>query len=222
MNPFQIFLLIFSGLVLLFGMLFFLPVRLCCRYDGKPALAIKILCFTYPLYPKEKRWRMKDHLPEYQKKKKAKKQKQSTQPTEKGKDEKSGEEKIRDLFSFVSRLLDRVILPLLERLGRHLTVRISRLEIVIGSSDAAKSALLYGTAVNMGYALLAFLDEHLTLKKKRNAAVSVVCPFTKECTSALCELELSCPVYGLLFIVLPALYTYITEFTDSAPATHKV
>lgn len=223
MNPFQIFLLILAGLVLLLLFLLFLPVRLYLCYNGKLTVKLKILCFSFSLYPKKKKWKMKDHLPEYQRKKKSKKKAtQSHVKKEKQEDSRPFMEKISDLLEYVTRLLDRVILPLLGRLKQHLTVRISRFEIVIGSEDAAKSALLYASAVNAGYALLAFLDEHAKLKKGKHARIAVSCPFTEYKSTALCELELGIHLVGALFTLLPALYTYLTEFSENDTPSHKV
>ena len=48
--------------------LFFLPVRLNLCYSEKLKVRLRILCFSFSIYPRKKKWKMKDHLPEYQKK----------------------------------------------------------------------------------------------------------------------------------------------------------
>jgi hypothetical protein len=213
-------------LLLFLALLFFLPVRLCFLYDGSISLRLKVLCFSFPLYPRKKKWKMKDHLPEYQKKKMGQPAKKETEKQEaapqKPREDKTVLQKIEEFYSFTKRLLDRVICPLLERLGKHLTVRISRLEVVIGSENAAKSALLHAVAVNAGYAVFALLDNYAKLRKAPNADISVSCPFTERKSSILCELEFGIHLYGALFTLLPALYTYFTEFTEQDPSLlHK-
>ena len=89
---------------------------------------------------------MKDHLPQRKRTKKHPDEKPTqSKPTvpekekkaEKPSKEKPIAEKIEEFYGFTSRLLDRVIFPLIERLGKHLTVRISRFEVIIGSENAA-------------------------------------------------------------------------------------
>lgn len=223
MNPLAILsttLFVASIFILLGLLLLFLPVRLYFSYGETIALRLNVLFFSFPLYPKKKKWKMKEHLPEYQKKKQKKKKtkKEHLHKTEQAPQEKiSTEQKIKDLYTFTVRLLDRVIFPLLDRLKHSLTVRISKLEVIIGGDDAAQSALLYGLAVNSGYALLAFVENHAKLKKSKNATVFVSCPFTERKSKIHCELEFGMHLFGALFLVLPALYTYLTEFTNSNP-----
>ncbi|MBQ7847045.1 MAG: hypothetical protein IJZ37_04255 [Clostridia bacterium] len=210
-------LLSLTGLLVL---LFTLPVRLLFCYDGKPCLQVKVLFLSFSIFPKKKKkWKMKEHLPEYQTKRKKRKKPQASPVKYEAKKERPTKkwDRIKDTIEHTYRLLDLVIFPLLERLGKNLTVRISRLEIIIGSSDAAKSALRYAAAVNSAYALLAFLDEHTKLKKKASGTVDIRCDFSAQTSTALCEVELSICLYRALRVVLPALMTYLREFTEDEP-----
>ncbi|MBP3321062.1 MAG: hypothetical protein J6M12_01790 [Clostridia bacterium] len=218
MNAFQIILLLFASVILLLLLILLLPVKLHLFFDGKLILRLKILFLSFPVYPKKKKWKMKDHLPEYQKKKKRKTSQRATHPSNAKEEEKESPlERIAAFFSFTQNLLEKIVLPLLERLGRYLTVDISRLEITVGSDDAAKTALLYAAALNGSYALLAFLDEHTVLKKKRNASLQILCRYDQIKTTAKCEVEFGICLLGALCTVMPALLTYLNEYAKEDP-----
>ena len=216
MNPLQILLLSLALLILLFTALLFLPVRLAVSFDKKVHLSLKILCFSFKLFPKKKKWRMKDHLPEYQRKKKRTNRK-PTPPKQNPKPTKNNEtaiERLQRKYKEISDLLNTVIVPAARTLGKHLTISISRLELSVATGDAAKTALLYGMAVNGGYALLAAIDEHTNLKKKGNGMVGVVCRYDHDKTSLVCDLELGISLYGALCTLIPALLNYLNRKTN--------
>ncbi len=218
MNPLELLLLCFAALLLLFVFLLFLPIRLAVCFDKKIRLSLKILCFSFLLYPKKKKWRMKEHLPEYQKKKKKKSDKKpaakSTPQSEGGKKE-SAVERIARKYEEITDLLNTVIFPAAKRLGKHLTVSISRIELTIGSDDAAKTALLYAAAVNGGYALLALIDEHTNLKKKGKGLIGVTCRYDLDKTSITFDIELALSLFGAISILLPTLVSYLQRTSNN-------
>ncbi len=218
MNPLQILLLFFAALILLFVLLLFLPIRLAVCFDKKIRLSLKILCFSFLLYPKKKKWRMKEHLPEYQKKKKKKNGKKPAEKTPPQREEVKKEtaiERIARKYEEITDLLNTVVFPAAKRLGKHLNISISRIELTIGSDDAAKTALLYATAVNAGYALLTLINEHTNLKKKGKGPVSVTCRYDLEKTSIAFDIELGLSLFGAMSILLPTLLSYLQRKTNN-------
>lgn len=209
----DIVLLSFAALMLLFFIMLFVPVRLALSYDKAVTLRVKVLCFSFKLYPRKKKWKMKEHLPEYRKKKK-RSQKKRQPPVHSPKREAPQEgklEKIKRQYGEISALFETVIFPAVDRLGKHLTVKISRLELCIASSDAAKTALLYAAAVNGAYALLAAIDEYANLKRSKNKDVRITCRYDLDQTSVCCDLELGISLYGGLSTLLNVLLNYLKE-----------
>ena len=209
----DIVLLSFAALMLLFFTMLFVPVRLALSYDKAVTLRVKLLCFSFRLFPRKKKWKMKEHLPEYRKKKKrGKKKRQPPKHSPKREAPQEGKlEKIKRQYSEMTALLNTVIFPIAERLGKHLTVKISRLELCDASADAAKTALLYAAAVNGAYALLATIDEYANLKRSKNEDVRITCRYDLDQTSVCCDLELGISLYGGLYTLLPVLLNYLQE-----------
>ena len=150
MSVFLVILAILGGLLLLFGLLLLLRVGVQLRYDGSFSVKLKVLFLSFTLFPKKEKLRIKGQLPS---EKKAKKEKKKKQKKEKAVSKKPD---FSEMFSFYRQLFTEVILPALGRFLKHLHLRVDQLQIEIASEDAAKTALLYGSAVSGGTAFLEF------------------------------------------------------------------
>ncbi len=203
MSVFLVILAILGGLLLLFGLLLLLRVGVQLRYDGSFSVKLKVLFLSFTLFPKKEKLRIKGQLPS---EKKAKKEKKKKQKKEKAVSKKPD---FSEMFSFYRQLFTEVILPALGRFLKHLHLRVDQLQIEIASEDAAKTALLYGSAVSGGTAFLEFLRNITHLKMGREEEIYIRNRFDKIEGSCRVRITLSLCLWQAVHILLPALMKYL-------------
>ena len=193
--------LILAVILLLLILLLLLRLRfdIVCAEDV--VLSLRILFLRIPLYPaapknvkvsKFKRGYPKEKAEEKPAEKKAKKQ---TAPAEKiplG-------EKINIVLSLVKKLCKKFF--------RHLRLDVSHIVITVGADDAA-GAITYGIVSQSVAYLLAFLDAHLNIRKKRRGEIAVRCDFTADRTVCDIRITASLAVWQLLDIGISFAYNY--------------
>ena len=183
------------------------------RYDGSFSVKLKVLFLSFTLFPKKEKLRIKGQLPS---EKKAKKEKKKKQKKEKAVSKKPD---FSEMFSFYRQLFTEVILPALGRFLKHLHLRVDQLQIEIASEDAAKTALLYGSAVSEGFimqklsgsgtAFLEFLRNITHLKMGREEEIYIRSRFDKIEGSCRVRITLSLCLWQAVHILLPALMKYL-------------
>ena len=199
MSVFLVILAILGGLLLLFGLLLLLRVGVQLRYDGSFSVKLKVLFLSFTLFPKKEKLRIKGQLPSEKKAKKEKKKKKAV----------SKKPDFSEMFSFYRQLFTEVILPALGRFLKHLHLRVDQLQIEIASEDAAKTALLYGSAVSGGTAFLEFLRNITHLKMGREEEIYIRSRFDKTEGSCRVRITLSLCLWQAVHILLPALMKYL-------------
>ena len=201
---------ILCGVLLFLALILFTPIGIELRYDGEIGAAIRVLCFRYRLMPKKKK---KIKLRKYSKKnfekmltkekKKAEKKaaKKSKKADKKEQEEKpsaaEGEKKgkksslVSDLWDMRSLLLKTVR----SFIGRIRTERM-RVRVVIGSDNAAKSALIYGAASNVAVDMQEILRTQTNLRRDCEIALGV--DFTSDKTVADVYVRLAVTVASVI------------------------
>lgn len=200
MSVFLVILAILGGLLLLFGLLLLLRVGVQLRYDGSFSVKLKVLFLSFTLFPKKEKLRIKEQPPSEKKEKKKKQKKEKAV---------SKKPDFSELFSFYRQLFTEVILPALGRFLKHLHLRVDQLQIEIASEDAAKTALLYGSAVSGGTAFLEFLRNITHLKMGREEEIYIRSRFDKTEGSCRVRITLSLCLWQAVYILLPALMKYL-------------
>ncbi len=200
MSVFLVILAILGGLLLLFGLLLLLRVGVQLRYDGSFSVKLKVLFLSFTLFPKKEKLRIKGQPPSEKKEKKKKQKKEKAV---------SKKPDFSELFSFYRQLFTEVILPALGRFLKHLHLRVDQLQIEIASEDAAKTALLYGSAVSGGTAFLEFLRNITHLKMGREEEIYIRSRFDKTEGSCRVRITLSLCLWQAVHILLPALMKYL-------------
>lgn len=130
---------------------------------------------------------------EEQKKKKAEEkaaQKASGKPKKKGM-------AISDLITLGLHVLG----ILFGRFGKHVRVRIARLHVAVGSEDAAKTAMLYGTISQAACYVAHLLDACSTLRHPARADVDIHADYLSETISADVEIGISIFIWQLFDII---------------------
>lgn len=166
--------ILFSVLfVLLF--LLFSPIRLVFCYDGRIKLTLHYLFLHFSLVPRKKK---KNTKKEPVKKKKEKKKDRKKAGKDAQRAEKPVKKKKKPLrFSdirFLLRLVRGFLSRTVQKLRKHMRIRIRRLHITLGGGeDAAKAAIEYGIAAQALAYLLAVPEEAGVLKKKKDIRLDI-------------------------------------------------
>lgn len=191
-------------ILLLVALLLLLRLRfdICCAEEV--TLRLRVLGIPIPLYPpREKKVRVSRFKRGYPTEKERKKEKPAEKQAEKA--AKPAEkiplgEKIDIILSLVKKLCQKFF--------RHLRLDVSQIVITVGADDAASAAITYGIVSQSVAYLLAFLDAHLNIRKKRRGEIAVRCDFTAERTVCDIRITASLAVWQLLDIGISLAYNY--------------
>lgn len=201
--------------ILLFVLLLLtLPVRFVVLYRETVTLKLRILCFSFSLFPKAKKVRLRRYTAKGIKKREAraarkakkrrahalkkaakhKKQQKETKPTKK--------HTLKENLVLVRALCAALI----RKTHRHLHLSAARLHVRVATGDAATTAILYGAvSASLSY-LLAALDRAVDLRSKPHD-VSVFADYLSEKSSADIKLVFSINAAGALALVFSAVLT---------------
>jgi len=116
--------------------------------------------------------------PEKEKKiKKVKKEKSKPSKAKTEKEEKPKEKKkftVPEIFDFVK----DIGAVLLRRFKKHFKVKIYKINVILASDEAEKTAMLYGAAIQSAYYLYEFLDYNFKIKTKPDS-MKIIPDFSK-------------------------------------------
>ena len=196
--------MILSGILLLLVLLLLLRLRFDIACDEDVTLSLRILFIRIPLYPAaQKKIKLSKFKRGYPKEKKKadekpadKKANRQVPPTEKI----PLSEKIDIVLSLLRRLCKKFF--------KHLRLDVSHIVITVGADNAASAAITYGVVSQAAAYLLAFLDAHLRIRKKRRGEIAVRCDFTAEKTVCDIRITASLAVWQLLDIGISLAYNY--------------
>ena len=186
--------MIFAIILLLLVLLLLVRLQFDIACTEDVTLRLRVLGIPIPLYPAPpKKVKVSKFKRGYPKEKTAekpaeKKAKPSAKPAEKiplG-------EKIDIVLSLLKKLCKKFF--------KHLRLDVSHIVITVGADDAASAAITYGIVSQSVAYLLAFLDAHLNIRKKRRGEISVRCDFTAERTVCDIRITASLAVWQLLDI----------------------
>jgi len=144
---------------------------------------------------------VKPAKPKKIKKTKPKKEKsEKSSKSKKDKPEKSKEEKkftIPEIFDVIKNVGN----TLLKRLKKNLHAKIYGITIILGSEDAEKTALLYGTAIQSAYYLYEFLDNNFKINMKTDG-IKIIPDFSKAETSVEINVKFYIKLWNILKIAV--------------------
>ena len=189
------------------GILLFIALVLCLRvnlriaYTDELIVYIRVLFFKYHLIPTQK---IKFNKKAYEKKEKKKESAPKT--TIKTTSEKSKSPTLLENISLIS----EIIKVALKAFAKHLRVKISKMQVIIATPDAAKTAVLYGAASGAIAGILEIIDSYTNLKKLKKCAVTVDCDFLSEKSTVCIDINLSISGWGLLLTLIKSLFKFIT------------
>ncbi len=150
-------------------------IRIVYDGEGAPRVALSFLgIIRKPLYPLPKR---------------TKKSKKRTKSKAEGQKKQSSTTKAKTSRLRSLRELRSLIASVLIRMPRTFTLKIKRFVLLVGSDDAAKTALLYGALSSSLSYFLEWLDRHLlTIRRSKRAPFIVDADFSSE--EIVCDLHI--------------------------------
>lgn len=193
---------ILAIILLLFVLLLLVRLRFDINCTEEVTLRLRILGIQIPLYPAAaKKVRVSKFRRGYPKEKEAKKpaERKAKAPVKPAEKIPLGE-KIDIVLALVKKLC--------KKLCRHLRLDVLHIVITIGADDAASAAITYGIVSQSVAYLLAFLDAHLNIRKKRRGEIAVRCDFTAARTACDIRITASLAVWQLLDIGVSLAYNY--------------
>ncbi len=208
--------IIISAIVLFFVALGMIPISVKVAAAGKGKefrAAVRICILHIPAYTlsfgggkaEKSAEPAAEQKPEKQKKQKSKK---SAKP------EKKEKQSIEDIISLV-KLLIEIAKKVLEKTWRYIRIKIERYDIIVGTDDAAKTALIYGGVSQATSYLFTLLDETAHFRVKRKAPVNVGVDFLATETKASVQMDFRLRLWHIISIGLGAGITYLRGMKKS-------
>lgn len=217
---------ILLGIVLLIAAILLIPASITIAYQENVSLAISVLGIRIRQMPKPKK---PVKLSSYSKKALARQRKKDERKARrllkkkanqdsKTKKEQEGSREPKSLLQNLS-LIKRLAAVLLSKTAKHVRIEARRLVITVGTDDAAKTAILFGSVNQAAIALLEFLKQTGNLRQTRRSQIAVKADFTSDKTTADVKLVFSMRVWQLLDILLSTLKRLIKEKRKKANQT---
>ncbi len=213
--------IVFLAVLAFFTLLIFLKISVCVISAGDFKLKIGIGIFKFTIFPsKPKELRLSDYRIDKFRKKQKKKQeseKNNKLKRQKKRADKASvtEEKTLDkkkmfdggISEMIEKLTD-VASVFISRFGKHLVIKVKKVYVSVGSSDAATTALLYAGACSAVVCLFELLETCTNLRKTKNAIISVVPDYTNEKTVTDIDITFSFRVWQIFDMLIRTLIVY--------------
>ncbi len=184
--------------------IFMLPIKVNLTYNGGIRASLKFFFFRFQIIPKKNKKRMskKEFNEEVKKSKKnkVKKQKKNAQKTVKTRKYSA------DDIPFYFELIKDFLAKTYNSVRRGLTVKIKSINVVVGTDDAAKTAIAYGVISQSVAYLLQFLDSIAKVSKTKSSKISVTSDFLSDQTDFDFNIDISWKLWRALFILLSTGY----------------
>ena len=189
------FILITILAVILF--ILFLRVSIQLVYENELAVVLKVLCFKYTLFPKRKKLNVKKFSAKGIRRKLEKDKKILNKKQVKEQNKKSNTgivDTLKNAYEILSVLVSRLL--------KYLKIRVVRLDVVIATDDAAKTAIQYGLAVQTVQYLVTVLEQITNFKVKKNCGINVSCDFLTEKSKLDLNIVMSLRVWQAIVILI--------------------
>ena len=192
---------IILGILAFFFVLFSIPIHVVVEADSDVRVHLRFLFVKYSLFPMKKRKKKPKTEKTAKKTKKTKKsgsakskKKEDTDPKKKPK---------RDIIGLIKLIL-KLVGAVLRKFPKHFRVRILRYKIVVGTKDAAKTALMYGAVTDLSARLFELLRRGTRFRVKKKSDVNVYADFLGEKIKADIGIDISLTVRGVLSMLMAA------------------
>lgn len=210
--------------LLLLLLLLTLRVKLYITYREEIRVSAGALGIKIRLYPRKKKIKWRKYSPERAAKIAAKEERKRAKDAAK-KAKKQAQKKAKTEPQEVDvaermRMVRALVAALFRRAKKHLHLHTARLRIRVASSDAAKTAILYGAVCQSLSYLLAILDR-MTKLKSTSSEVEVFPDYLSEKSTADVKLVFSISVYGILALSCAVVIAAMKKYPDPKKQTDK-
>lgn len=216
-----VWLIVLLALVAFFVLLFLLRVRVVLTADdAKVRLTLRVLCFTFSLYP-GKRVDPRKYSPERVKKREAKKAKKAARKAAKAAKKAAKQKKPAATTKKAPKaseapmtltekltLVRKLLVALLRATGKHLYLRAARLHIRVATGDAATTAVAYG-AVSGGVALILTVLGKFTVLHAAPPDVAVIADYLGEKPHIDARVVFSMRVGGAVCVLFSVAFAFL-------------
>lgn len=222
--------IVIAIIALFFLFLASLKATITIEYNKEVALSVRVLFIKIGILPKKDKKRaktmskkqaerLKAKLEAKEAKKRAKKAQKKKEKEQKKADIASGkiakEKKtpgeILDIVSLVCNLVKRVV----GKFFGHLRIKIARIRMIIGTGDAASTALTYGAVTQAINVIFPLLDNIGTLSLPDAKKIDIRADFTSEESEIDIKISFSLRVWHLFHVAFAALGELIKYFFKS-------
>lgn len=218
-------------IIFFFILLFSLRAVITVSYSDEIALTVRVLFIKIRILPSKKKGR-KVHSMSARKaarlrasmaqKAEKKSRKKLAKQKEKAEAKAAGEKKsFREILDIV-KLITAIVKVVIKKFFRHLRVDVARLRIVIGTPDAATTAIAYGAASQSASYLFALLQKVKNVRGLDSADFSIETDFTSDTTKADIKISFSLRVWHVFDMAFGALGALIkSKFAQMKKADEK-
>ena len=112
-------------------------------------------------------------------------------------------------------LVGDILATFFSRFGHHFRIKTARLNITVATDDAAKTAILYGVAVQGVEYILALLDKLTNVDYKKNSEVNVGVDYLSETMSVDVSIAFAIRVWHLFDIIFRVAFRAIKNLVKS-------
>lgn len=223
MTEFQIFLTVLCGIVLLFILLLSIPVKVSLVFDDKIRLSVKYFFIKLNILPLEKKGKKKKSKP-----------KKEPAPKEEKTDEEPKEKKPNPIVSMIKANGYDGMMEVIGNLGRVLgkyggklfkSIIFDRIDlhIIVGTGDAASTAIKYGETCRKVYPVFGFIcSNNLVRKYDVNVAPDFLANKTQSeffCDMNICIRKI---INATIAMVVRLIFKVLLKFISGARKNKKV
>lgn len=219
------FVIVIGIIALLIGAILALRATLTIEYRDALNVSVKVLFLNFKITPrKEKKVDPKDFTPRKfrrmmkkkrrkelraSKKKQKKLEKKALAKKEKQEAKKSGKKISKPSFFENITTVKELVELVCARFTRHLRIKLTRMNVIVASDDAAKTAVLYGVVSQSVAYILEILDRVTNLSYDKEAEVNIDVDFLETKPRADICIAFSLRVWHLLDVAFRALGRFV-------------
>lgn len=189
---------ILLGIVLFICLILSLRIKLQIIYEDELKVYLKILFFKIQILPDKNK---KFNISKFKRKKK------QSSPAYILKDIKEAEPTSDSIIDKLNSVRE-IISIFFDSFHKHLHVKLTKIHVKVASSDAAKTAILYGTASTAVACVVDLIDEITNLHRLKESSISVEPDFLSDKTDIKLNIMLYISVAGAIKVLLKSLINY--------------
>ncbi len=195
--------IILSSILILFFLIFIIPIKIKIKYDKQFSVVLKILFFKKYLYDSEQTVDVKKFTAKGIKKQIARDQ------TALDKKEKQKETTKENNIIETIKLLNDIIIAIKDKFFRYLRIEVASLKVTVATDDAAKTAITYGVAVQLIQYTVTILQNITNFTPKDSESIVCDVDYLKTKSEFSCNMSFSLRVWHILAVGLSAGIAYI-------------